>query len=106
MDEFRAVRDRLQALDAQDRDLRDAIARTRALIADLDVLIATQFRATFAALEVAFDARFQQLFGGGFAKLSLTDPADLSSTGHRDHGPAARQEAAGAEHALGRASGR
>ncbi|HEY5436211.1 MAG TPA: hypothetical protein VIK13_13335, partial [Candidatus Limnocylindrales bacterium] len=81
VDEFRSVRDRLHALDAQDRDLRDAIARTRALIADLDVLIATQFRATFAALEVAFDARFQQLFGGGFAKLSLTDPADLSSTG-------------------------
>ena len=45
------------------------------------MLIATQFRTTFAALEVAFDARFQQLFGGGFAKLSLTDPADLSATG-------------------------
>ena len=81
VDEFRAVRDRLTALEAQDRDLREAIARTRALVADLEVLIATQFRVTFAALEVAFDARFQQLFGGGFARLSLTDPADLSSTG-------------------------
>ena len=81
VDEFRTVRDRLQALDAQDRDLRDAIARTRSLIADLDQLIATQFRATFAALEVAFDTRFRQLFGGGFAKLSLTDPGDLSATG-------------------------
>ncbi len=81
VDEYRSVRDRLDALEAQHRDLRDAIGRTRSLIADLDVLIATQFRATFAALEVAFDARFQQLFGGGFAKLSLTDPADLSSTG-------------------------
>ena len=30
------------------RDLRDAIARTRSLIADLDELIATQFRTTFA----------------------------------------------------------
>ena len=38
-------------------------------------------RPTFAALEVAFDARFQQLFGGGFAKLILTDPTDLSATG-------------------------
>jgi chromosome segregation protein len=81
VDEYRSVRDRLETLDAQDRDLRDAIAKTRALIADLDVLIATQFRATFAALEVAFDIRFQQLFGGGFARLSLTDPADLASTG-------------------------
>jgi chromosome segregation protein len=81
VDEYRSVRDRLAALEAQDRDLRDAIAKTRTLIAELDVLIATQFRATFAALEVAFDARFRQLFGGGFAKLILTDPADLAATG-------------------------
>ncbi len=81
VDEFRALRERLDGLEAQHRDLRDAIARTRALIADLDDLIATQFRTTFAALEVAFDARFRQLFGGGFARLSLTDPADLAATG-------------------------
>ena len=81
VDEFRTVRDRLQALETQDRDLRDAIAKTRTLIADLQILIATQFRETFAALEVGFDRRFRQLFGGGFAKLSLTDPGDLSITG-------------------------
>jgi chromosome segregation protein len=81
VDEYRALRDRLESLETQDRDLRDAIGKTRALIADLDDLIATQFRATFAALEVAFDARFRQLFAGGFAKLSLTDPTDLSTTG-------------------------
>ncbi len=81
VDEYRAVRDRLETLDAQDKDLREAITKTRALIADLDVLIATQFLTTFAALEVAFDRRFGQLFGGGFAKLSLTDPGDLASTG-------------------------
>jgi len=39
------------------------------------------FRRTFAALEQAFDRRFQQLFGGGFAHLVLTDPQDLSATG-------------------------
>jgi chromosome segregation protein len=81
VDEYRSVRDRLATLEAQDRDLRDAIGKTRTLIAELDVLIATQFRATFAALEVAFDGRFRQLFGGGFARLVLTDPSDLSTTG-------------------------
>jgi chromosome segregation protein len=81
VDEYRSVRDRLTSLEAQDKDLREAITRTRSLIADLDALISTQFRTTFAALEVAFDARFQQLFGGGFAKLTLTDPTDLTSTG-------------------------
>ena len=45
------------------------------------MLVGEQFRRTFAALERAFDARFQQLFGGGFAKLALTDPQDLAATG-------------------------
>ncbi len=75
------VRERLETLDTQHRTCARPITRTRALIADLDTLITTQFRATFAALEVAFDARFRQLFGGGFARLSLTDPTDLASTG-------------------------
>src|SRR5436190_555986 len=68
-------------MDAQERDLRDAMVATRALIAELSALVATQFRATFHALEGAFDAQFRQLFGGGYARLSLTDPEDLSTTG-------------------------
>jgi len=80
-DEYAEVKARLDALEAQRADLGSAIERTRALITELDTLIATQFRTTFAALERAFEARFQQLFGGGYAKLSLTDPGDLTSTG-------------------------
>ena len=80
-EEYAAVRARFEELEAQRRDLDRAIDRTRALIAELDTLIATQFRATFLALEAAFDRRFQQLFGGGFARLSLTDPSDLAATG-------------------------
>ena len=79
--EYAEVRARLDALEAQERDLRDAITATRSLIADLTALIADQFRSTFQALEGAFDARFRQLFGGGYAKLSLTDPDDLAATG-------------------------
>jgi chromosome segregation protein len=80
-EEHAHLRDRVDGLEAQRADLEEAIARTRGLIAELDGLIARQFRATFAALETAFDRRFQQLFGGGFARLSLTDPADLAQTG-------------------------
>jgi chromosome segregation protein len=81
VDEYAEVRRRLETLEAQREDLRSAIDKTRHLIADLNTMIATQFRSTFAALETAFDARFQQLFGGGFARLSLTDPTDLAATG-------------------------
>ncbi len=80
-DEHAQLRERVDGLEAQRADLEGAIAKTRGLIAELDGLIARQFRATFAALETAFDRRFQQLFGGGFARLSLTDPADLAQTG-------------------------
>jgi chromosome segregation protein len=81
VEEHDALRQRLETLDAQQQDLRSAIEKTRQLIAELNTMIAEQFRTTFAALETAFDARFQQLFGGGFARLSLTDPDDLAATG-------------------------
>jgi chromosome segregation protein len=80
-EEYEAVRTRLDGLESQRADLTTAIAKTRSLIEQLNVMISTQFRETFTALETAFDARFRQLFGGGFARLSLTDPEDLAGTG-------------------------
>ncbi len=80
-EEYAEVRQRLETLDAQRVDLEAAIRATRELIGQLSNLISTQFRATFAALEGAFGRRFQQLFDGGEAQLSLTDPEDLSRTG-------------------------
>lgn len=80
-EEYQTVRGRLDGLETQRADLTDAIAKTRSLIQELNAMISTQFRSTFQALETAFDSRFRQLFGGGFAKLSLTDPEDLTSTG-------------------------
>ncbi|MDQ3128306.1 MAG: hypothetical protein M3Q66_07640, partial [Chloroflexota bacterium] len=81
VDEYAELRVRLETLETQGADLLSAIARTRELIAELESMIATQFRATFEALEGAFERRFEQLFGGGFARLALTDPTDLGSTG-------------------------
>ena len=81
VDEYATVRARLEELETQQRDLREAIEKTRELIVELNTMIAEQFRTTFRALEAAFDARFQQLFGGGYAHLVLTDPTDLPATG-------------------------
>jgi len=79
--ELEEVRERLDGLESQQADLDHAIRDTRALIARLETLIADQFRQTFAALEGAFSRRFEQLFGGGDAALSLTTPEDLGTTG-------------------------
>jgi chromosome segregation protein len=81
LEEYGEVKARLELLEGQAADLRAAIASTRNLIDELNTMIADQFRRTFAALESAFAARFTQLFGGGQATLSLTDPSDLSATG-------------------------
>ncbi|HYH92663.1 MAG TPA: hypothetical protein VD763_05830, partial [Candidatus Saccharimonadales bacterium] len=81
VEEYAELKTRLETLETQAADLRSAIAKTRELIEELDTLIAEQFRTTFQALETAFERRFEQLFGGGYARLSLTDPSDLGSTG-------------------------
>jgi chromosome segregation protein len=81
VEEYAELKARLETLETQDADLRVAIGKTRELIGELDTMIADQFRTTFAALETAFERRFEQLFDGGFARLSLTDPSDLGSTG-------------------------
>ena len=80
-EEYAALGERLAMLDSQRTDLLAAIERTRTLIVELDAMITRQFRVTFEALEAAFDRRFRQLFGGGFARLSLTEPGDLAATG-------------------------
>ncbi len=81
VEEYAEIRARLDGLESQERDLRTAIDRTRALIRELETLISDRFRSTFAKLEGAFDEQFRTLFGGGHAQLSLTDPDDLAATG-------------------------
>lgn len=79
--EYAEVKARLERLEAQEADLRRAIEGTRRLIGELNDLVARQFTTTFEALGAAFERRFRQLFGGGQARLLLTEPGDLATTG-------------------------
>ena len=81
VEEYAELKARLESLETQRTDLVAAIAQTRDLIDELRTMVAEEFRATFRKLESAFAARFVQLFGGGEARLALTDPTDLASTG-------------------------
>ncbi len=81
VDEYATLKERLERLEGQSADLRQAITKTRDLIDELDALISDRFQSTFQALESAFARRFEQLFGGGFARLSLTDPSDIGASG-------------------------
>jgi chromosome segregation protein len=85
VEEYAELRARLETLESQRVDMENAISSTRELVGSLSALINEQFRATFAALEDAFERRFHELFGGGDAQLSLTAPDDISVTGIEIH---------------------
>src|SRR3970282_1295971 len=79
--EFREVKDRYEFLTDQVSDLHKAETDVRQVIAELDELMEYEFKRTFEAVAVEFHQIFSRLFGGGSARLIMTDPDDLTQTG-------------------------
>jgi len=80
-DEYTEVSQRHTFLSDQARDLEQAIADLKQVISELDEVMEREFRRTFGTVAREFRAFFQKLFGGGSARLQLTDPDDLMNTG-------------------------
>ncbi len=66
---------------SQAEDLQQAAAQLREVIAELDRLMEKTFRETFDAVAEAFSGYFARLFGGGSARLVLTDPDNGMESG-------------------------
>ena len=79
--EFKATQERFDFLTQQSQDLEEAAAQLQKVITELDELMDMEFRRTFKAVAKAFTYYFTRLFGGGTAKLMLTDPKDITNTG-------------------------
>ncbi|MGZ9164358.1 MAG: hypothetical protein ACXW4U_04200, partial [Anaerolineales bacterium] len=79
--EFDTESERYSFMRAQVDDLRKAEEDLRQVIAELDQLTRQEFSKTFDAVDKQFRAMFTRLFGGGSARLSLTDPDNLVETG-------------------------
>ncbi len=79
--EYDSVKERFDFLHAQLDDLRKAEADLHQVIAELDDLTRREFQKTFEAVAAEFHTIFHRLFGGGSARLVLTDPDNLSETG-------------------------
>ncbi|NOZ50258.1 MAG: chromosome segregation protein SMC [Chloroflexi bacterium] len=79
--EYTATQERFDFLSQQTQDLEEASAQLTKVISELDELIDQEFRRTFKAVSKAFTHYFTRLFGGGTAKLELTDPDDITNTG-------------------------
>lgn len=65
----------------QVEDLQKAEEDLRQVIAELDELTRQEFSKTFDAVDRQFREMFTRLFGGGSARLALTDPDNLVETG-------------------------
>jgi chromosome segregation protein len=79
--EYDEVRNRVDFLTTQLEDSRKAEEQIQNVIAELDLLMEREFRKTFDAVAIEFQEAFTHLFGGGSARLSLTDSDDLTHTG-------------------------
>ncbi len=81
MEEHAALAERHSFLQTQLIDLMAAADSLRHVIGELDRTMRDQFAATFAQVNDAFSTFFNTLFGGGTARLDLTNPDDITSSG-------------------------
>ncbi|KAF0111491.1 MAG: chromosome segregation protein [Chloroflexi bacterium] len=79
--EYYEVKERYEFLSGQLSDLRKADTDLRQIISELDELMRKEFRITFNAVAAEFKQMFTRLFGGGSARLVLTDDENPTETG-------------------------
>ncbi len=79
--EFEEVKGRFNFMTTQVEDLNQAEQDLRQVIDELDHLMRLEFQRTFEAVAGEFRGIFSRLFGGGSARLILTDPDDITNTG-------------------------
>jgi len=81
IEEYERISTRYEFLTKQKEDLEEAITTLLRIIDELDEVMKVEFTKTFKEIEVEFDKVFKELFGGGVAKLKLTDENNLLETG-------------------------
>lgn len=79
--EFDSVNERYTYLSSERDDLYRAKEMLFSIIDDMDEVMQTDFLNTFKELEVEFKKVFREMFKGGDASLSLTNPSNLLETG-------------------------
>lgn len=79
--EYDEEKERYEFMKTQVEDLRKAETDLKQVVAELDELTKQEFVKTFDAVDKQFRETFVRLFGGGSARLALTDPENLVETG-------------------------
>ncbi len=79
--EYDQESERFIFMKTQVEDLRKAEIDLKQVVAELDEITKREFVRTFDAVDKQFRETFVRLFGGGSARLALTDPENLVDTG-------------------------
>lgn len=79
--EFDEVNERYEFLSKQQDDLITARTELLKTMSKMDQEVSQRFATTFKAVDQAFTQIFPKMFGGGQAKLELTDPDNWLTTG-------------------------
>ncbi len=81
IEEYAEVKERYDTLNEQYTDLTNSYNELTGIIARLEVEMRSGFIDAFEAINKNFGITFKELFGGGSAELSLTDPEDVLTSG-------------------------
>ncbi|MCT6840029.1 MAG: chromosome segregation protein SMC, partial [Apilactobacillus kunkeei] len=81
IDEYKEVSKRYEFLVQQSDDLKNSSQQLTDTMNKIDVTVEKKFKDTFDAIATQFSKVYNEIFGGGKAKLLLTDPNDLLTTG-------------------------
>lgn len=81
IEEFERIQERYTFLTEQQNDLIEAKETLLSIIDEMDEEMIRKFSETFEQIQKQFSVVFKELFGGGQAELTLSNPDDLLETG-------------------------
>ena len=81
IEEYDRINTRYEFRKKQNNDLKEASEKLLEIISELDEVMKDEFLKSFKQVQIEFDKVFKSLFGGGEAKLELTDSKNLLETG-------------------------
>lgn len=79
--EYEEVSKRYEFLKAQREDILDAMTELQSIISDMSTTIKNKFRDSFNHIVTNFEEIFVELFGGGYAELTLENEEDPLNSG-------------------------
>ena len=74
IEEYKQVKERYDFLSEQKADAQRAMDELRSVIDEMDGIIRSRFKESFDSIVVNFEEIFRELFKGGHASLTMSDP--------------------------------